>query len=131
MNHNGSYLKAVEIIENVREQKVEERPQLGEIVLPAPEEFTGTTQHKSKAVAATRQTHPNLQGCAGEEKPGGSLILLELFDQAAVEILQPVPLVHNHKLPGHSLQVFSVIHRNLKTGNDDLTAAKPRIRLSV
>mmetsp|Transcript_8505 Transcript_8505/g.28977 ORF Transcript_8505/g.28977 Transcript_8505/m.28977 type:complete len:798 (+) Transcript_8505:345-2738(+) len=83
-------LEGVEVVEDVREQKVEEGPELREVVL---------------------------QGGAREEEAVARIHRLEVADEPAVEVLEAVALVHHEELPVIAPELLHVPEDDLVGGN--------------
>mmetsp|Transcript_56160 Transcript_56160/g.93276 ORF Transcript_56160/g.93276 Transcript_56160/m.93276 type:complete len:546 (+) Transcript_56160:1406-3043(+) len=79
-------LEGVQIVKNFRQNKIQEGPQLAQVVL---------------------------QGGAGDQQTIGGVQPLQLTDELAFEVLQPMGLVHHQILPFHGGEELDVIDGNV------------------
>ena len=85
-------LETLQIVKDIGQQKVEQAPELREVVL---------------------------ERCSGKEKTVGRVVRFEFADQFAVHVLEAVAFVHNNELPLVLLQELAIVHHNLVAGDAD------------
>lgn len=82
------FLKGIQIVKDIRENKVEQRPQLCEVILP-----------KSMRVTPRLQKGTHVKWRAGQDHASSARVFFDLLHESAIEVLQPMALVDDDIAP--------------------------------